>query len=226
MSGYLKRYLIPAFWPVNKKENKWVARPRAGPHRIKESIPLHILIRDAFNLTDNIPETKKIIKSGAILVDKRKRKDTKYPVGFMDVIEIPSIKKSYRIMLNEKGLYPEEIKDEENSKKLCIIRRKKMIKNAKVQISLHDGRNIIVPKGEYKVRDSVLISLPDQKIVKHFKFEKGADSFIIAGKNRGTSGKIEDIKERKTMMEKGMVIIKTKEKTFIVPVEYVMVGAL
>jgi len=227
MSGYLKRYVMPAFWPVSRKEKKWVVRPRSGSHSKDSSIALQILIRDSFNLTDNIPETKKLIKSGAILIDKRKRTDTKYPVGFMDVVEIPAVKKYYRIMLNKKGLYPEEIKETESSKKLCIVRGKKAIKGGKFQISLHDGRNMIMPKNDYKVEDSVMMSLPDQKIAKHFKFEKGASTFIIAGKNRGTSGTIEEIRNRKTMLEKSMVTVKTKEgKMLIVPKKYVMVGEL
>ncbi|MBN2101429.1 MAG: 30S ribosomal protein S4e [Candidatus Aenigmarchaeota archaeon] len=226
MSGYLKRYVMPAFWPVNRKGNKWVSRPRTGPHKIEQCISLQILVRDSFSLTDNVPETKKLIKSGAILVDKRKRTDIKYPVGFMDVIEIPSVKKYYRVMLSSKGLHPEEIKETDSSRKLCIVKGKKAIKGGKFQLSLHDGRNVIVlPKNDYKVNDSVIISLPEQKIAKHFKFEKGAASFITAGKNIGITGTIEEIKERKTMLEKAMVTIKTKDnKSLLVPKKYVMVG--
>ena len=76
MSGYLKRYKMPAFWPVNRKEKKWVVRPRAGPHSIAGSIPLNLIIRDMLKLTENISETKKIIKSGAVIVDKKKRTDS------------------------------------------------------------------------------------------------------------------------------------------------------
>ena len=227
MSGYLKRYIMPAFWPVRRKGNKWVSKPRAGPHKIDYSIPLQILVRDSFCITDNLPETKKLIKSGAILVDKRKRTDIKYPVGFMDIVEIPSVKKYYRIMLNDRGFYPEEIKETDSSKKLCIVKGKKAIRGGKFQISLHDGRNILLSKNDYNVEDSVLISLPDQKIAKHFRFEKGAVSLILAGKNRGVTGTIEETKERKTMLEKEMVTIKTKDnKMLLVPKKYVMVGEL
>ncbi|NOX71612.1 MAG: 30S ribosomal protein S4e [Candidatus Micrarchaeota archaeon] len=226
MSGYLKRYMMPAFWPVNRKDKKWVARPRAGPHSIKSSIPLHLIVRDVLKLTLNITETRKIIKAGEVLVDKKKRKDPKYPVGFMDVMEIPSIKKTCRIMLSKKGLELHEIKPEEASKKLCKIRGKKVIKGGKIQLSLHDGRTLIADKKEYNVGDSVLISLPDHKIAKHFKFEKNAKSLIIAGKNRGMAGKIKNIKERKFMLEKSMVDVETKDGDIIVPKEYIMVGEL
>lgn len=226
MSGYLKRYMMPAFVPMSRKMNKWVSRPRAGPHAISLSIPLSVVVRDGLKLTDNIPETKKVIKAGNVLVDKKKRTDIKYPVGFMDVIEIPAAKKSYRVMLNEKGLYLEEIKESDSAKKICIIKNKKILKGRKTQLCLHDGRTIIVPKDEYRIGESIIISLPDQKIAKHFKFEKGSDSFIISGKNKGFRGKIKEIKEKKTMLDKSMVRIESKEGELSVPKKYVMVGAL
>ncbi len=226
MSGYLKRYVMPVFWPVKRKENKWVAKPRAGPHPIASSIPLHIIVRDMLHLSENISETRKVIKSGQIVVDKRKRKDPKYPVGLMDVIEIPAIGKAYRMVPDEKSMHLEEIKQEETSKKLCKIKSKKMAKGGKIQLGLHDGRTILTDKNDYKVGDSILISLPDQKIVKHFKFEKGAKSTIIAGKNKGKTGTIKDIKERKFMLEKSIVDIETKDGIVLVPKEYVIVGEL
>jgi len=224
MSGYMKRYLIPAFWQINKKESKWAPRPSAGPHAKDASIPFQLIVRDILKLTENIRETKKIIKSGEILIDKKKRRDPKYPVGFMDVIEIPQIRKYYRMAINKKGLNVEEIKGADASRKLCKITSKSAIKGGKLRLGLHDGRNLIVDNNDYKTGDSLLISLPGQKIIKHFKFEKGVQAVVMAGKNIGIKGKIKGIRKKKFMLEHGMIDIETESGELLVPKEYVIVG--
>ena len=44
-------------------------------------------------------------KGGNLLVDNRPRKDPKFPLGFMDCLSIPKIKKNYRILIDVKGRF-------------------------------------------------------------------------------------------------------------------------
>ncbi len=226
MGTTLKRYLIPKFWNVKRKENVFVVKPMPGPHKIKESIPLQVILRDILKFAETAKEAKQILKSEKILVDKKIRKEPKYPVGLMDVIEIPDAKKYYRIDVNKNGLYLNTIKEDDADKKLCKITGKTTLKGGLTQINLHDGRNIILKKNAYKAGDSLLIHLPDQKILKHFKLQKGEKATIISGKNIGIRGSIEDIKRRKTMLEKSTATIKTGEKEIQTLLDYVMVGEI
>jgi len=95
-----------------------------------------------------------------------------------------------------------------------------------IQLNLHDGRNVLTDKNDYRPNDSVLIELPDQKILQHFRFDKDAPAVIIAGKNIGVHGKVKEIFERKTMLESSRVILQTKDGDIETVKEYVLVGEI
>ena len=226
MGTTLKRYLIPKYWRIPKKGNTFVVKPSSGAHRMNECLPLQVAIRDVLKYAQTAKEVRTILNSDKVMVDKKVRKEPKLPVGLMDVIEIPEAKKHFRVFVNKSGLYLETIKEAEADKKLCKITGKSTLKGCLTQLNLHDGRNIVLKKDAYSVGDSLIISLPDQKIVKHFKFEKGQPAIIVSGKNMGTKGKIHDIKRRKTMLEKSTVTIKTGERDIETLLDYAMVGEI
>src|SRR3990172_7830180 len=93
---WLKRLAVPKWWPIEKKTHKFVVSPR-GPHKKLESLPLTVFIRDVLKLAETAKEARTIIKRGEVLVDGKKRRDPKLGVGLLDVIEIPSLKKSWRV---------------------------------------------------------------------------------------------------------------------------------
>jgi small subunit ribosomal protein S4e len=226
MGTTLKRYVMPKFWNVPIKTNAFIVKPLPGPHKKDECIPLQIILRDMLKVAHTAKEVRQILNAEKVMVDKKVRKQPKYPVGLMDVIEIPAISKSYRVGINKKGLYLDSVKEDETDKKLCRITGKTTIKGGLTQLNLHDGRNIILKKDAYGVGDSLLIQLPDQKILKHFKLQKGEPAVIISGKNIGTKGKIHDIKRRKTMLETSTVVIKSGEENIETLLDYIMVGEL
>ena len=193
--AWLKRLRVPAFWRIPKKMSKWVVHPSPGPHKKFECIPLLILIRDILKLAETGKEAKKIIKSGAILVDGRVRKDHRYPVGLMDVVEIPKLKKYYRIVPGKKGyLKIIEIDEKEGKMKLLKIVNKTLVKGGRIQLNFHDGKNILIDEDVFKTGDSVLVSLPDLKILQHIKMKEGCLVLITKGKNAGKLGKLKEIK--------------------------------
>jgi len=218
----LKRLLVPAYWRISKKANKWTVSPRPGPHKKFECIPLQIILRDILRLGETAKEAKTIIKKGEILVDGKKRKDHAFPVGLMDVISIPRIKKYYRILPSKKGLELKEISERETNKKICRINNKVLVKKGKLQLNLHDGKNILVDKDVYKTSDSVLIELPSQKILGHIKLEKGNLALITKGKNSGKMGKIKKVIMSKRG-EPSKVICELEKKNVEVRKEHVFV---
>jgi len=194
MSKHLKRLNAPRTLKLHRKEDTWTVKSSPGPHSLEKSIPLGLVIRDYLNLADTLKETKRIIANGDILVDGIKRKSHKFPCGLMDVISIPKIKKDYRILFNRRGkliLIP--ISTSESSWKLCRIENKTIVKGKQIQINLHDGKNKIIKKDEYKTGDVLKISFKDNKIDDTYKFEKGTVSMIIGGSHIGEVANIEDI---------------------------------
>lgn len=217
----LKRLLAPKFWKVPKKVKKWVVSPRPGPHKKFECIPLQIIVRDVLKLTETGKEAKTIIKKGEILVDGKPRKDHAYPVGLMDSIAIPKIKKYFRVLPSKKGLGLKEISEKETNKKICRINNKTMIKKGRIQLNLHDGKSLLVEKDVYKTGDSVLIEVSSQKIINHIKLEKGNVALITKGKNAGKIGKIEGTISKRSLAEPNKVVCKIDNKKFEIIKEFV-----
>ena len=189
----LKRLVIPSFWKVARKENKWVVAPRPGPHKKFESVPLQVLLRDVLKIDDKGKDVRTIIKKGEIIVDGRKRKDHAYPVGLFDIVSIPALDKNYRAVPSKKTMSFIEIPKSEAKVKICRIQGKTIITGGKVQLNLHDGKNIIVEKDDYKTGDSLLMEVPSLKIVEHIKLEKGAIGMVSRGKDSGSIGKVKEI---------------------------------
>lgn len=189
----LKRLVIPTFWKVARKGNKWVVAPRAGPHKKFESVPLQVLLRDVLKIDDKGKDVRTIIKKGEIVVDGRKRKDHAYPVGLFDIVSIPALDKSYRAVPSKKTMSFVEIPESESKVKICRIQDKTVIAGGKVQLNLHDGKNIIVAKDDYKTGDSLLLEIPSLKIVEHVRLEKGAIGMVSRGKDSGSIGKVKEI---------------------------------
>ena len=226
MIMHLKRYSMPEFWPLAKKAESYVTTPMPGPHPKYGCIPLKLIVRDVLGLAHTSAEARKILNAGKVVVDKKVRREPRFPVGLMDVLEIPELGMSYRLTISRRGLGLEKVRPEETGAKLCRITGKRTIKGGLQQLSLHDGRNILA-KGPYAVGDSILIEIPGQKIAGHFPLKKGEHAVIIAGRNMGASGKIKDIKERKSMLEKATITIETEKGKDIETLrDYVMVGSL
>lgn len=220
---HLKRFKSPKNWPIHPKENTWTVKPNAGPHAIEKSLSLLIVIRDILKLADNAREAKRIINTGKVLVDGRPRKDYKYPVGFMDVIEVPLTEEVYRMLPDLKGrltLHP--ISKENNSFKLCKITEKTIIKDNKTQLNLHDGRNMII-EDSFSVGDVVSLNIPDQEITNHFKFEEGAMVLITGGKHTGEIGKIIEIVINKSSNPNTVIVENNKKENFITLKDYAFV---
>jgi small subunit ribosomal protein S4e len=175
------------------KENKWVSTPNPGAHTRKESTPLILVVRDILGYADTSREAKKIIHDGLVSVDKKVRRDHKYGVGLMDVIEIPLISKHYRMVPGKKGLEMKEIDEKDSNIKPCRVIGKTVVKGGKIQLVLHDGGALLVDKNEYKTNDTVVIKLPERKMSEAIRFEKGNLALIYKGRHKGMSGKIKDI---------------------------------
>ncbi|MGC8606581.1 MAG: 30S ribosomal protein S4e [Vulcanisaeta sp.] len=194
---HLRRYQAPEWWPISTKEAVWAVRPSPGPHSIETSLPLAILIRDVLKYAKTLREARYVIGKGLIRVDGEVRRNYKYPVGLMDVVEIIPTGEVYRMVPHPtKFLWPIPISQEEARYKLCRIENKTVVKGGQIQLNLHDGRNMQLPYDEgskYSTLDTVLIDLTENKIVDAVKLEVGVLGLIVRGNNVGYYGKITEI---------------------------------
>ena len=201
---HLKRKPAPKFWPIHRKEFVWTVKPKPGPHSTSSCLPLMLIVRDILGFAKTRKEAKTIISQGKVMVDGKVQRDELFPVGLMDVISIPEVKKTYRVLPSKKGLTLHPIEKDEVGFKLCRIENKTIVDGGHVQLNLHDGRNILIrvkdPKKPeedvYRTMDTLKISIPNQEVIGHMKLVKGASAIIIGGKNVGKQGKIVDIEER------------------------------
>ncbi len=226
----LKREPSPAFWPIDRKKLTWTSRTRPGPHPRDNSIPLVIVLRDILGQARVAREAIRIISSGKVKVDGVIRKNHRFPVGLMDVLQIDGVAQAYRILPKPKvGLTPTSIETKEASFKLCKITGKRNIPGGKTQLNLHDGRNIVIatrdPRqktGEdYKVGSALQLAFPEQKILGQVPFQTGAVGLVVDGRNQGLAGRIESI-NLGTHARQESVRIQATAGTFETPAAYVI----
>ncbi len=178
---------------MSKVGGIWATKPSQGPHKLRESIPLNVLLRNKLKLALTAREAKLIIlaKDGNIAVDGKVRKDYKYPVGFMDVITLVKTKTNYRLLYDVKGRFGlVKISPSEAEFKLCRVKRRAMGPKGIPYIVTHDGRTLRFPHPEIKQNDSVKLNLTTNEISAFYKFEVGCKVMITGGNNIGRTGTI------------------------------------
>lgn len=230
---HLKRFAVPRTWSMAKKEHTWAVKPTPGPHSQETSVPLLILIRDTLKYARTAKEAKKIIRGGSILVDKKVRKEYKFPVGLMDIVEIPATKDRFIVLLDHRGkLFLEKIKVKETNLKPYKIVGKHAVKGGNLQLTFHDGRNYLVrvkdpqkPKEDvYKTKDTLLFDLKNSKPVRQIQYKEGNLALVIAGSHRGEVAKIEEIRKVENS-KSNIVILSSNSKKFRTLDDYLfMVG--
>lgn len=186
MSDHMKRIAIPRSWPIAKKAHVFTTKQSAGAHSIETSMPVSTVLRDLIGICDTAREAKRLVGNREIFVDGKAVKSPKAPVGLMDVLSIPKLDANYRVLLTPRGkLTFVKIDKAEAAFKLCRIENKTVVKGGKIQLNLHDGRNILLEKDQYKTGDVIKLALDGQKIEEVYPLEAGAAALISAGNHAG-----------------------------------------
>jgi len=219
-TGRLKRKPAPRFWPIHRKEFQWIVRPSPGPHSLEKCLPLSVVLRDILGVAETRKEAKKIISQGKVYVDGKVRRKDDFPVGLMDVISMPDLKKFYRILPSHKGLFLNSINKEEASFKLFRVEGRTIVKNGASQIALHDGSNMLVkvedpespPEVVYETFDTLKVGLPEKQVLDQLKTKKGNVAIITGGKNIGKQGKIVEIEKTEAKKRRNALVVIEDEK--------------
>lgn len=194
MINKTKRLMISRTVKIPRKTFFWGASPRAGKHNRHDSMALLTALRDYLKLGDKEREITRILVNGLVKVDGKVVKDRRYPVGFMDIISMESIGRSFRVLFDKKGglVLGEEAK-ENTDKKLMKVVGKSTLKGGKSQLSFHDGQVVISDNKDVKGGDVVLVSVPDKKIQEVLKLKPGNKAFITGGSHAGNVATIKKI---------------------------------
>jgi small subunit ribosomal protein S4e len=147
-------------------------------------------------------EITRVLTGQKIKIDGRIRSDERFPVGHMDVVELIDENKFFRVQIhNSHRILPFEIEEDDSQFKICKVIGKRNVKGGHTQISLHDGRNILLDKdddriGQIKGQYSLKIALPSQEILEIYPLEEEARAMVTEGRHQGKVGKITEITRR------------------------------
>eukprot|EP01129_Flabellula_baltica_P003526 TRINITY_DN13283_c0_g1_i1.p1 TRINITY_DN13283_c0_g1~~TRINITY_DN13283_c0_g1_i1.p1 ORF type:complete len:261 (+),score=64.06 TRINITY_DN13283_c0_g1_i1:53-835(+) len=193
---HLKRVNAPNMWMLDKMTGVFAPRPRAGPHKFRESLPLVVIIRNKLKYALSYREALMILMQRLVQVDAKVRTDLKYPVGFMDVVSINATGEHFRILYNVKGRFQlHRVDNSEASFKLLKVKRAQMGPGGIPYIATHDGRTIRYPHPDIKVNDVVRYNLESGEIEKHIPFTVGNVVMVTGGRNLGRVGILHDIEK-------------------------------
>jgi small subunit ribosomal protein S4e len=188
---HLKRLHAPKHWMLSKLGGAYAPKPSSGPHKMRECLPLLILLRNRLKYALTRREVMSIVMQKLIKIDGKVRTDTHFPAGFMDVISIEKTDEHFRLLFDTKGRFAvHRITANEARFKLGKVRRVQLGNHGIPYLVTHDARTIRYPLPEIKVNDTVKIDLATGKIVDHVKFDRGNLVMITGGRNLGRVGVI------------------------------------
>lgn len=191
---HMKRLAAPRSWPIKRKATTFIMRPYPGAHTFANGMPLGFILRDVLGITKSMRETKAVLFQGKVLVNKHVRKDPAFMAGLMDILEIPSLKQQFRILMNTHGkLTLTPVPETEASQKPCQIKSKNIIAKGKTAYHLSDGFTLIAEAKPWKIKETLFVSLPDYTVTEHFAFAIGMTAYIIGGSHTGETGAIKNI---------------------------------
>jgi len=202
---HMKRLAAPHHWMLSKMGGIYAPRPSTGPHKMRECVPLVVLLRNRLKYALTRREVVMIVMQRLIKIDGKVRTDPNYPAGFMDVVSIERTNESFRLMYDSKGRFVlHRIGADEQNVKLLRVRAKAAGSKAAhgknpflngragsvPYIVTHDGRTIRYPDPSIDIHDTIKYNFVDNKIVEVLKFEPGNMAMIIRGNNVGRVGTI------------------------------------
>ncbi|HIH25988.1 30S ribosomal protein S4e [Candidatus Woesearchaeota archaeon] len=219
--NHLATIAAPKTLRVERKGGeKWIARARPGAHPLHRSLTLNYILKNVLKHAISTKEVNKILYEKNVTIDKKVRLDHKYGVGLMDIVEIEKLGESYRVLLNNNGeLVLRKITKKDSELKILQVVKKTIIKKGKLQLTFHDGRNLLVDKTKLNIGDSVIFDLGKKQVVKEIPLENNSLALLSGGKHIGKLATIKDIIKVKNL-EKPKVVVDIDGKEYITLMSY------
>ena len=140
----------------------------------------------------------------------------------MDVIDIPKLNVSYRVLYDVKGRWV-FVKLDKKTKgfKLCRIQKKTIGANKVCYLVTHDGRTLRFVNPDVCINDTVKLNLDKNEVVDFYQMKVGNLVYVMNGNNRGRVGVVQHI--NKFDGQHDLISIKdNKGRQFSTRVEFVM----
>jgi len=186
---HLKRLAAPKHWMLSKMSGLWAPRPSQGPHKLRECLPIVLILRDRLKYALNGQEVITICMNRQVEIDGKVRTDPKYPCGFMDVVSLPKAGDNFRLLFDTKGRFVlHRVTEDEAKYKLAKVTLLKVGAKKIPAITTHDGRTIRYPDPLIRVNDTVKVDIETGKVIDFIKFEVGNLVVITKGRNTGRVG--------------------------------------
>jgi small subunit ribosomal protein S4e len=200
---HLKRLNAPSHWMLSKMGGIWAPRPSTGPHRLRECLPICLILRNRLKYALTRREVLLISARKFVKVDGKVRTDQNYPAGFQDVVTIDKTSENFRLLYDTKGRFVlHRISPDEAQYKLCRVKIASRAKKASIGrnplatkqaaaipfIVTHDGRTVRYPDPLIRVNDTVKVDLATGKALGYIKFDLGNVCMVTGGKNTGRIG--------------------------------------
>lgn len=186
---HLKRLNAPKHWMLDKLGGIWAPRPSTGPHKLRECLPLVLILRNRLKYALGSAEVLSICMRKLVQVDGRVRTDPRFPTGFQDVLSLPLAGDHFRIIYDVKGRFVlHRITEEDARFKLAKVTALRTGSKKVPMLTTHDGRTIRYPDPLVKVNDTIKIDLETGKMTSFIKFEMGSTCMITKGRNAGRVG--------------------------------------
>lgn len=188
---HLKRLNAPSHWMLSKLGGVFAPRPTQGPHKLRECLPLVLLLRNRLKYALTKKEVLSIVMQRLIKVDGKVRTDTNYPAGFMDVIQIEKTNEFFRLLYDTKGRFVvHRIQENEAKFKLCKVKRMQIGPKGVPFLVTNDARTIRFPNPDVRVNDTVKVDISTGKMTDFVHMDVGNLVMITGGKNLGRVGVI------------------------------------
>ena len=102
---HMKRSNAPKHWMLDKMGGMWAPRPSTGPHKLRECLPVILILRQRLKYALTGREATQICMQKLVKVDQRVRTDPNFPAGFMDVISLDKAGDNFRLLYDTKGRF-------------------------------------------------------------------------------------------------------------------------
>ncbi|MHA1982822.1 MAG: 30S ribosomal protein S4e [Candidatus Hodarchaeales archaeon] len=233
-----KRLAAPATYQLPRKAMKFTFHARNGAHSANEGIPLGIVLRDMWGVVGNRKELKYILNTKGVLIDGKPINDSRYIVGPMDIISLPSTNKHYRVIhwQGRRKLNIVEIDEEHSHWKLVRLRNKTIVKHGLTQLNCTSGLNILLKDkndedydknwddpSNYSTKGTIKYDMKNHKVLDFYPFQEGSSVLVTSGVNTGKWGHLQHF-EKRIGKNRSICIIKTpKDKQIITAMENLFV---
>ncbi|XP_068819156.1 small ribosomal subunit protein eS4, X isoform-like isoform X1 [Capricornis sumatraensis] len=184
---HLKHVAAPKHWMLDKLTGVFAPCPSTSPHKLRECLPLIILLRNRLKYALTGDEVKKICMQRFIKIDGKVRTDITYPAaGFMYVISTDKTAENFRLIYDTKDHFAVHcITPEEAKYKLCKVRKIFVGTKGIPHLVTHDAHTIRYPDPLIKVNDTIQTDLETGKITDLIKFDAGNLCIVTGGAHLG-----------------------------------------